>query len=204
MTVTNSLFLEPLKTCLSPSVFNQIHACIDVFEINTACRLAHFLSQCDYESANFSVSEENLNYSAIQLRRMFKKYFRENLAEKYAHQSEKIGARAYARRLGNGNEATAEGSLYRGRGYIQLRGKSNYMAFNEMVDEDMLAHPELMAEKYALFSAAWYWNICGLNLIADEGIDKPIIKKITHKMNGGFSGIVDRVQLFNKYYTVLT
>ncbi|MCK4493074.1 MAG: glycoside hydrolase family 19 protein [Methylococcales bacterium] len=204
MTSTNLLFLAPLKTYLPSSVFNQLQACIEIFEINTAYRLAHFLSQCDYESASFSVTDENLNYSAIQLRRGFKHYFREHLAEKYAHQPEKIGARVYAGRLGNGNEATGEGYLYRGRGYIQLRGKSNYKAFNEMVNEDMLAHPELMAEKYALFSAAWYWNLCALNLIADEGIGKPIIKKVTHKMNGGFSGIVDRVQLFNKYYTALT
>ena len=130
MTSTNLLFLAPLKTYLPSSVFNQLQVCIEIFEINTAYRLAHFLSQCDYESASFSVTDENLNYSAIQLRRGFKHYFREHLAEKYAHQPEKIGARVYAGRLGNGNEATGEGYLYRGRGYIQLRGKSNYKAFN--------------------------------------------------------------------------
>ncbi|MCK5898729.1 MAG: glycoside hydrolase family 19 protein [Methylococcales bacterium] len=204
MTSSNSVSLEPLKACLPESVFNQIPACIEAFEINTALRLAHFLSQCDYESAGFSVTEENLNYSAIQLRRAFKKYFRRNLAKKYAHQPEKIGARVYAGRLGNGNEATGEGYLYRGRGYIQLRGKSNYKAFNDKVEEDMLAQPDLMAEKYALFSAAWYWNNTELNLIADEGAEKHIVKIITHKMNGGFSGTANRVQLFNKYYIALT
>ncbi|MCK5872311.1 MAG: glycoside hydrolase family 19 protein [Methylococcales bacterium] len=204
MTSSNSVSLAPLKACLPESVFNQIPACIEAFEINTALRLAHFLSQCDYESAGFSVAEENLNYSAIQLRRAFKKYFRENLAEKYAHQPEKIGARVYAGRMGNGNEATGEGSLYRGRGYIQLRGKSNYQAFNDKVEEDILVNPALMTEKYALFSAAWYWNIHTLNLIADEGGDKGIVKKITHKMMGGYSEIVKRVQLFNKYHTALT
>ncbi|MCK5728350.1 MAG: glycoside hydrolase family 19 protein [Methylococcales bacterium] len=200
MTVTNSLFLEPLKTCLPEHVFNQIPACLETFEINTPLRLAHFLSQCDYESANFSVTEENLNYSVIQLKRRFKKYFRNNLAKKYAHQPEKIGARIYAGRIGNGSEATKEGAMYRGRGYIQLRGKSNYSAFNPKVDEDILIHPALVAEKYALFSAAWYWNSCELNTIADEGANKCVVKKVTHKMTGGFSEIIERVQIFNKYY----
>ena len=199
----SSLALAPLKAHLPEFIFSQIPACIDTFEINTPLRLAHFLGQCDYESAGFSVTEENLNYPAASLRRAFKKYFRKNLAEQYAHQPEKIAARLYAGRMGNGNEASKEGALYRGRGVILLRGKLNYAAFNAMVDDDLLQHPDLVAKKYALLSAAWYWNTRSLNTLADGGNHKTTVKQITRKMVGGFNDINARFQTFTKYDTLL-
>jgi putative chitinase len=199
----SSFTITSLQSCLPEFIFEQIPVCIEKFEINSPRRMAHFLAQCDYESNGFRVTEESLNYSAANLKKVFKKYFRKNLAEHYAHHPEKIAARLYAGRMGNGNEASKDGALYCGRGVILLRGKANYAVFNNLVEEDLLQQPDLVAQKYALISAAWYWSTLILNTIADQGDDKATVKHITHKMTGSFSQIPNRVQIFNKYYHLL-
>jgi putative chitinase len=116
---------------LPEHVYVQILDVVIKYKINTPLRLAHFLAQCHHESAGFNVVEENLNYSAEGLLRTFKKYFTPEQANEYAHNKVKIASRVYANRMGNGDEASQEGWLYRGRGYIQLTGKDNYAAFND-------------------------------------------------------------------------
>ena len=106
--------------------------------------------------------------------------------------------------MGNGNEASKEGYKYRGRGYIQLTGKNNYSAFNEVVEEDVVASPELVATKYALLSAAWYWNSRTLNNVADKGASKSVSTTVTKKVNGGRNGLADRIREFKKYYALLS
>lgn len=201
---SDDLNLKNLVGHLPEKVITQIPECAEKFQINTPLRLAHFLAQCSHESANFKATEENLNYSVSGLKKVFKKYFRGHLADKYARQPEKIASRVYGGRMGNGNEASKDGYKYRGRGYIQLTGKFNYRSFNDVVDEDVIAHPELVAQKYTLLSAAWYWNSRSLNRVADLGANKAVIKRVTKKVNGGFNGLVDRIKQFKKYYSLLT
>ena len=112
--------LSKLKGHVPDSVITQIPTVMEKFQINTPLRLAHFLAQCGHESGNFRAVQENLNYSADGLKRIFPKYFPGNLAESYARNPEKIASKVYGGRMGNGDETTKEGFKFRGRGYIQL------------------------------------------------------------------------------------
>jgi putative chitinase len=196
------LKLDKLKGHIPDAVIAQIAECATKFEINTSLRLAHFIAQCSHESGGFKATQENLNYSADGLNNIFGKYFRTVNAVSYARQPEKIAARVYANRMGNGDEASKEGYKYRGRGYIQLTGKDNYKAFNKMVDEDILSNPDLVATRYPLLSAAWYWDSRSLNDLAKTASDATVAA-ITKKINGGTIGLADRIKHFKEYYALL-
>jgi putative chitinase len=198
-----SLNLEKLKGHIPDAVIAQIPECAAKFQINTPLRLAHFIAQCGHESAGFKATQENLNYSADGLNKIFGKYFRDVSSASYARQPEKIASRVYASRMGNGNEASKEGWKYRGRGYIQLTGKSNYAEFDKTVDEDLISNPDLVASKYALLSAAWYWNSRSLNATADQGATDAAVTAVTKKVNGGTIGLADRTKHFKEYYKLL-
>jgi len=184
---------------LPENVYCQILDVVIKYQINTPLRLSHFLAQCHHESAGFNVVEENLNYSAEGLLRTFKKYFAQEQAQEYAHNKVRIASRVYANRMGNGDEASQEGWLYRGRGYIQLTGKDNYAAFNDQVPEDILKNPDLVATQYPMLSAAWFWDHNNINDLCDN----ETIEDVTRKVNGGLNGIVDRSRLFYDYLDIL-
>ena len=196
--------IEKLKTTLSDFVFLQLPDTIDKYQINTPLRLAHFLSQCDHESIGFKAVYENLNYSSDGLQKVFKKYFPTKiLAEQYQKKPELIASKVYGGRMGNGPEPSKEGWKYRGRGYIQLTGKINYQSFDQVVTENILENPDLVATKYPLLSAAWFWDSRNLNKIADKGNSEDIVKQVTKIINGGYNGLDNRIKLFNHYYTEL-
>ncbi len=199
----SGLNLENLKGHVPAAVIAQIPLCAEKFKINTALRLAHFLAQCGHESAGFKATQENLNYSAAGLNKVFSKYFRSVNAASYAKQPEKIASRVYANRMGNGDEASKDGYKYRGRGYIQLTGKNNYIEFNKTVDDDVVNNPDLVSSKYPLLSAAWYWNSRSLNNSADKGASDGVVTEITRKVNGGTIGLADRIKHFKEYYRLL-
>jgi len=184
---------------LPENVYVQILDVVIKYKINTPLRLAHFLSQCHHESAGFNVVEENLNYSAEGLLRTFKKYFAQEQAQEYAHNKVRIASRVYANRMGNGDEASQEGWLYRGRGYIQLTGKDNYAAFNDQLPEDILKNPDLVATRYPMLSAAWFWDHNNINEMCDNGN----VVDVTKRVNGGLNGVDDRWDLFAHYYDIL-
>ena len=196
--------LDKLKGHIPDTVIGQIPGVMDKFQINTPLRLAHFLSQCGHESGGFKHTNENLNYSADGLKKIFPKYFAQaGLAESYARQPEKIASRVYGGRMGNGDESTKEGFKFRGRGYIQLTGKSNYSEFDKFVNEDILANPDLVATQYPLLSAAWFFHKNGLNAIADKGADDATVTAVTKRVNGGTIGLPDRIKHFKEYYSLL-
>ncbi len=99
-------------------------------------RAAHFFGQVATETGNFAKFAENLNYSASGLQNTFGKYFPGDIEAQYARQPEKIANRVYANRMGNGSEASGDGWKYRGRGALQLTGKTNYQAIGRLKDED--------------------------------------------------------------------
>ena len=200
----DGVLLDKLIAHVPAKVISQVPDCAAKFNINTALRLAHFLAQCAHESAEFKATEENLNYSTGGLRRIFSKYFPNNLADSYARQPEKIASRVYGNRMGNGDETSKEGYKYRGRGYIQLTGKDNYNAFDKAVDEDILSNPDVVSKKYSLLSAAWFWESKSLNQLADEGKSNSVVTKITKRINGGTNGLDDRIRHFNNYYALVT
>jgi putative chitinase len=165
--------------------------------------LAHFLAQCGHESGGFKAISENLNYSADGLKKIFGKYFPGNLNESYARQPEKIAARVYGGRMGNGDESTKEGYKFRGRGYIQITGKSNYVNFTKFIGEDCVSNPDLVANKYPLASAAFFFDSNKLWSICDQGSRDEIVIKVTKRVNGGTIGLPDRIKHFKEYYNLL-
>lgn len=185
---------------LPEHVYVQILDVVIKYKINTPLRLAHFLAQCHHESNGFRVVEENLNYRAAGLLRVFPKYFDLQTAEEYAHNNVAIASRVYANRMGNGDEASQDGWLYRGRGYIQLTGKDNYAAFNDQLPEDIIKNPDLVATQYPMLSAAWFWDHNKINAVIDNDAS---VYDVTRKVNGGLNGIEDRMQLFEHYSDIL-
>lgn len=192
-----------LKGYIPDSVLEQIPAVAEMFSINSILRLAHFLSQCGHESGNFKAVYENLSYSSDRLKVIFSKYFPGDLSEIYARNPVKIASRVYANRMGNGDEASQEGYKYRGRGYIQLTGRNNYAAFAGFIGEDTLSNPDLVATKYPLASAAFYFNSNKLWRICDGGATDEVVKALTLRINAGLNGLSDRLNHFNEYYHLL-
>ena len=200
---TGSLNLSKLEGHIPAAVLAQIPDTAAKFNITTNLRLAHFLSQCGHESGGFKAVSENLNYSADGLVKIFGKYFNSTTAAGYARNPEKIANRVYSARMGNGNEASGEGWKFRGRGYIQLTGKSNYSSFDKMVEDDIIANPDLIATKYPLASAAFFFNNNGLWAVCDKGADTATVTAVTKRVNGGTIGLDDRIKHFNEYYNLL-
>ena len=164
---------------------------------------AHVFGQCAHESANFTVFVENLNYSAEGLNRVFKKYFPTIASTAgYARKPEKIANKVYANRMGNGPVSSGDGWKYRGRGPIQLTGKSNYAAFAEDIERpDVLTNPDIVAGELAFESALWFFRKNGLLAIANTGVTDAIITQISKKVNGGTHGLDDRLAKTKKFAT---
>ena len=198
------MMIDKLKGHIPDTVIEMISDTAAKFQINTPLRLAHFLAQCGHESGGFRATQENLNYSAKGLNGIFKKYFpTEASAVDYARKPQKIANKVYANRMGNGAEASGDGYKFRGRGYIQLTGKSNYTLFGKAIGEDICANPDLVSSKYALLSAAWFWSKNGLNTIADGGPEDSVVTSVTKRVNGGTNGLADRITHFKEYYNLL-
>lgn len=174
------------------------------YQINTPRRMAAFIAQCAHESASFTALVENLNYRWQTLRKLFPKYFpTDELAQDYAGRSNKqeaIANRIYASRMGNGDEASGDGYRYRGRGLIQLTGKSNYTWFAASLE----ITPEEATEYLGTFegaaqSACWFWETNKLNQWADA----EDILTLTKRINGGTIGLEDRIKHYKHAMHVL-
>lgn len=194
---------DKLKGHIPDSVIAEIELISEKFNLITNLRLAHFLSQCSHESGNFKAVSENLNYSKDGLMRIFGRYFPGNLAESYAFKPEMIASRVYGNRLGNGDEASKEGWKFRGRGYIQLTGKVNYQIFSQFIGEDCVANPDLVATKYPLASAAFFFNNNKLWSICDAGSSEENVLALTKRVNGGTNGLAHRQSEFKKFWSLL-
>ena len=193
--------INKLKGHIPDSVIAQIPDVMAKFKIDTPLKLAHFLSQCGHESGGFKVVNENLNYGAKGLMTIFKKYFPEGTkAALYERKPEKIANLVYGGRMGNGPEATGDGYKFRGRGYIQLTGRDNYTAFSKAINEDMTANPDLVASKYPLLSAAWFFTRC---LPKCTDASDAAVTAVTKCVNGGTIGLEDRKKHFKEYHTLL-
>ena len=165
-------------------------------------RAAHFFAQTAHESGNFKAFSENLNYSAKGLRSIFGKYFpTDALARAYERKPEKIANRVYANRMGNGDEASGEGWLYKGRGPLQLTGKNNYRAFGKYIgrEQEVLDNPDIVANELGFESALWFFDANKLWGICDQGVNDATILALTKRINGGTHGLDDRKLKTKKY-----
>jgi len=199
------LKIDKLRGHIPDSVIAQIPETAAKFNITNNLRLAHFLAQCGHESGGFKAIQENLNYSAKGLSTTFKKYFiSEAAAGPYARNPQKIASKVYGGRMGNGPEATGDGFKFRGRGYIQLTGRDNYTRFAKFIGEDTVNNPDLVATKYPLASAAFFFDSNKLWAICDKGADAATVTAVTKRVNGGTIGLPDRIKHFKEYYELLS
>jgi len=207
--------LRKLQGVIPSIVLEEIPSVMNKFNIATPLRLSHFISQCAHESGNFTRVKENLSYSDVN---RIVQIFRSDAdinhdrviesselehAKNYVNKPEALANFVYANQNGNGNEAGGDGYLFCGRGYIQLTGRANYTLFDDFVSEEIVKMPGLVATKYPLLSAGWFFSKHGLNAVADEGSGDEVVKKITRTINGGLIGISERIVSFNKFYNLL-
>jgi len=181
---------------------DALNATFERFDIMNPLRKAAFIAQCGHECGNFKMLEENLNYRAETLMKLWPKRFPTlEFANQYAKNPKKIANMVYANRMGNRDEASGDGYRFRGRGCIQLTGHANYYHAGQALGEDFVMQPELVATPmYAALSAGFFWNTHKLNVLADNRD----IKMMTKRINGGFIGLADRERHYNEALVVLT
>lgn len=208
--ITADQLKAALPNCKKPEMW--VEALIPAFEkyaITSNERIASFLAQIGHESGQFNVLEEALSYSAARLMKVWPKRFPTlAIAQKYERNPEKLANFVYANRIGNGPESSGDGYRFRGRGLIQLTGRSNYASASQALGIDLVAHPERLTEPaIAAMSAAWFWATRGLNELADDQTDDNDLEDfttITKRINGGTVGLKERFDLFKAAEQTLT
>lgn len=179
---------------------DHINYFCDANQINTKLRISHFLSQVGHESGELMFSAENLNYSAQGLLKTFRKYFDDISARSYQKKPEMIANKVYANRMGNGSEQSGDGWKFRGKGLIQITGRTNVTSFANDIKksvEDTIKY--LDTPRGCVHSATWYWNKNNLNKLADAND----IRGLTKAINGGSNGLEDRKRLFDLIFKTL-
>lgn len=177
---------------------DALNETFDRFNISTPVQQAAFIGQCSHECGNFKVLQENLNYRAATLMKLWPKRFpTQDLANAYEKNPKKIANMVYANRMGNRDEASGDGFRFFGRGCIQLTGHSNYFFAGKALGVDFVANPELVATpKYAALTAGWFWDThkCNTKAAASDWIG------LTKIINGGVIGLDDRVKHIQMAY----
>lgn len=202
------LTLQQLSKCIdNPKLdewLSELNSSLPKFQINTAARVSGFLAQCGHESNDFKALSENLNYSQSGLRKVFGKYFpNDAIAYRYARQPAAIANRVYGGRMGNGGEASGDGYKFRGRGILQITGRSNYTKCSQALfnDDTLVKNPDLLTTpKYAVLTACWFWDSNKLNDICD----KKDIVLLSKRVNGGVVGLDDRIKRWNTALDILS
>lgn len=189
------------KLHIGPEWVDPLNETFERFGINTPQRQAAFIGQCGHECGNFRILEENLNYRAEALQKLWPKRFDAAKAQMCARNPKLIANTVYSNRMGNRDEASGDGHRFRGRGCIQLTGHANYFHASKALGVDFVMQPELVATpKYAALTAGWFWDTQKLNALADVGNWVAMTKKI----NGGTIGLDDRIKHINHALAVLT
>ncbi len=180
---------------------------LHVFNIQSKIALSHFLGQIAEETGNFNYGVENLNYSATGLQRIFGRYFPTRAkALEYARNPEKIANYVYAdknRRFPLGNTQEGDGWKFRGRGAIQITGRTNYQEFADYIgDCQIMTNPEIVEKKYYWETALWYFKKRNIWSIT-KSVDDVTIKQVTRRVNGGYNGLAHRKSLTYHFWELL-
>ena len=196
---------EICPNCIEEYRYALIHNehYFSVFGINSELRLNHFLAQIIHESQYLTRQYENLNYSSESLKKLWPKRFK-NLDVSLYHRNPKMIANViYANRMGNNDQG--DGWKYRGRGLIQLTGKSNYEKIYKMIFHlnntipNFIEYPDSVLERRVVLGVALcYWNLKELNNFAD----KDDIKGITKRINSGYNGLDERIKILERIKNV--
>ena len=171
------------------------------FNLTTNNQKAMFIGQCSHECGNFRLLEENLNYRAETLMKLWPKRFPSlEFAKQYEKNPKKIANSVYANRMGNRDEASGDGYRFRGRGALQCTGHSTYFHAGKALGVDFVMQPDLIATpKYAALTAGWFWETHKLNPPSDA-LD---YTKVTKIINGGTIGLDDRIKHVQQALAVL-
>lgn len=180
------------KMHIGPEWVDALNETFTRFNISTPRQQAAFIGQCGHECGNFRILEENLNYRAATLMKLWPKRFpTQEIANSYEKNPKKIANMVYGGRMGNRDEASGDGFRFRGRGCIQLTGHSNYFHASKALGTDFVMNPDLVATpKYAALTAGWFWSTHGCNDLAEAANWVGLTKKI----NGGTIGLDDRIK----------
>ena len=188
------------KMHIDPSLADAFNETFNRFGINTPVQQASWIGQCGHECGNFRIMEENLNYRAATLLKLFPRTpkrawgFTPEEAAAYEKQPQRIANRIYGNRMGNRDEASGDGFRFRGSGFLQLTGHSNFFHAGQALGEDFVMQPELVRKpKYAAMTAGWFWQTHKLNQYADSRD----FLMMTKKINGGTIGLDDRIKHIN-------
>lgn len=141
----------------------QLNAALEKYQINTPLRVQHFLAQILHESGCFRWMEEIASGAAYEGRRDL------------------------------GNIIAGDGKRFKGRGAIQLTGRSNYEKYGKFLKVDLISNPSVVSTTYTLDVAGWFWKEKNLNTLADADN----LNSITRKINGGVNGLADRQKYLN-------
>ena len=181
---------------------DALNETFNTFGINTQRQQAAFIGQCGHECGHFRILEENLNYRAETLMKLWKARFPTlDIANQYSKNPKKIANKVYSSRMGNRDEASGDGYRFRGRGCIQLTGHANYFHAGQALGVDFVMEPDLVATpKYAALTAGWFWSTHDCNRLAESGD----WAALTRKINGGIIGLEDRIKHINEALAVLT
>jgi len=145
-------------------------------------RLAMFLGQLAHESQGWRYDRELWGPTAAQKR--------------------------YDTRTDLGNTAAADGDgfRYRGRGPIQITGKTNYRQFTDWARRMDPSAPDFVADPDAVntdpwegLGPIWYWDTRNINAMADRGD----YETVTRRINGGLNGYADRQARYARAALVL-
>lgn len=146
-----------------------LNSLLPEFGIDTPVRIAAFLAQVGHESGQLRYNKEIWGPTTAQ--------------------------KGYEGRKDLGNVVKGDGIKFKGRGLIQLTGRSNYKAFSDAVGVDFVSTPELVeTPRYAVMTACWFWKSKKLNVFADSGNFKGLTKAI----NGWYNGLEDRLQIWER------
>ncbi|MBX6361511.1 MAG: glycoside hydrolase family 19 protein [Acidobacterium ailaaui] len=180
------------------------------YNINDINMLSIFLGTLDVESWHFTAVREDLNYSLGAIMRVFGKYFKDIAEAKlYEHNPEKLANKVYANRCGNGDEASGDGWKYRGRGYIQLTLKCNYISFNNFlhnhlkIEDDVVENPDLVATKYPMTVSGWYFYDRGIFNLKIDKVNRDSVIKVTKYVNPALLNLKERIDKSLLYYSLL-
>ena len=186
-----------IKLHIDPKLVGPLNETFEMFHINTPRQQAAFLAQCGHESGNFTKLEEDLRYRGATLFKMFPKTPKRawgfaSLEEAMAYQGhpERIASRIYGGRMGNRDEKSGDGWLYRGSGNMQLTGAANFFHAGKALGVDFVRNPDLVrTPEWGLKTAGWYWSTHKCNELAERADWVSLTKAV----NGGLIGYDDRV-----------
>lgn len=191
--MVNAEQLRQLK--IDPALVTPFNETFQRFGIVTPAQQASWIGQCGHECGNFRIMEENLNYRAATLLQLFPRTakrqwgFTPEEAAAYERQPQRIANRIYGNRMGNRDESSGDGFRFRGSGFLQLTGMSNFFHAGQALGVDFIMQPELVRTPlYAAQTAGWFWQTHKLNQYADSGD----ILTMTKRINGGTIGLEDR------------